>query len=89
MIRRLESFTRTPPCFTDVVSEEGGKTMEGKERPQRGERDKLTLRMAGELNQRTKDKADYLGISQNAFLLALIELGFRCYEVSPHLLKEE
>ena len=62
-----------------------------KEKPlhEQGERDKLTLRMAGDLNRRTKDKADYLGISQNAFLLVLIELGFRCYEVSPHLLKEE
>ena len=59
------------------------------EKVQRGERDKLTLRMAGELDQRTKDKADYLGISQNALLLVLIELGLRCYEVSPHLLKEE
>lgn len=64
--------------------------MEGKENLwQRGERDKLTLRMAGDLNRRTKDKADYLGISQNAFLLVLIELGLRWYEVSPHLLKEE
>ena len=63
--------------------------MEGQTSPQRGGRDKLTLRMAGELNQRTKEKADYLGISQNAFLLVLIELGLRCYEVSPHLLQEE
>lgn len=63
--------------------------MEGKISPHRGERDKLTLRMAGDLNQRTKEKADYLGISQNAFLLVLIELGLRCYEVNPHLLKEE
>ena len=62
-----------------------------KEKPLRGQgtRDKLTLRMVGELNLRTKDKADYLGISQNAFLLVLIELGLRCYEVNPHLLKEE
>ena len=63
--------------------------MQKKELAQQGGRDKLTLRMAGELNQRTKDKADYLGISQNAFLLVLIELGLRCYEVSPYLLKEE
>ena len=62
-----------------------------KEKPLReqGGRDKLTLRMADDLNQRTKDKAGYLGISQNAFLLVLIELGLWCYEVSPHLLKEE
>ena len=62
-----------------------------KEKPLReqGARDKLTLRMSDDLNQRTKDKAGYLGISQNAFLLVLIELGLRCYEVSPHLLKEE
>ena len=51
--------------------------MQVKETAQRGGRDKLTLRMAGDLNQRTKDKADYLGISQNAFLLVLIELGLR------------
>lgn len=63
--------------------------MQGKENPQQGERDKLTLRMSDDLNQRTKDEAGYLGISQNAFLLVLIELGLQCYEVSPYLLKEE
>ena len=62
-----------------------------KEKPLRGAgaRNKLTLRMSDDLNQRTKDKAGYLGISQNAFLLVLIKLGLRCYEVNPHLLKEE
>ena len=63
--------------------------MQAKETAQRGGRDKLTLRMSDDLNQQTKDKAGYLGISQNAFLLVLIELGLRCYEVSPHLLNEE
>ena len=68
----------------------GGESM-SQEKPLRGAgaRNKLTLRMSDDLNQRTKDKAGYLGISQNAFLLVLIELGLRCYEVSPHLLKEE
>lgn len=63
--------------------------MQAKEIVQRGARNKLTLRMSDDMNQRTKDKAGYLGISQNAFLLVLIELGLRCYEVNPHLLKEE
>ena len=63
--------------------------MQAKETVQRGARNKLTLRMSDDMNQRPKDKAGYLGISQNAFLLVLIELGLRCYEASPHLLKEE
>lgn len=63
--------------------------MQAQETVQRGARNKLTLRMSDDMNQRTKDKAGYLGISQNAFLLVLIELGLRCYEVNPHLLKEE
>lgn len=63
--------------------------MQAKETVQRGARNKLTLRMSDDMSQRTKDKAGYLGISQNAFLLVLIELGLRCYEVNPHLLKEE
>lgn len=65
------------------------KSMATKKPPREGARDKLTLRLSGELNRLTKDKADYLGISQNAFLLALIGLGLRCYEISPQLLKEE
>ena len=40
--------------------------MQVKETAQRGGRDKLTLRMSDDLNQQTKDKAGYLGISQNA-----------------------
>ena len=63
--------------------------MQAKETVQRGARNKLTHRMADDMSQRTKDKAGYLGISQNAFLLVLIELGLRCYEVNPHLLNDE
>ena len=43
--------------------------------------DKLTLRMAHELNMYTKKKACGLGISQNAFLVTLIDIGMRLYEI--------
>lgn len=53
------------------------------------ERDKLTLRLNGELNCYIKKKADAIGVPQNAFLVMLIDLGLRYYEgeinlVCPH-----
>lgn len=52
-------------------------------------RDKLTLRISKQLNAITKEKAGYLGISQNNLLLVLIDLGLKCYEANPHLAEEE
>lgn len=43
-------------------------------------REKLTLRMAEELSTYTKKKADAIGVSQNAFLVMMIDLGLRQYE---------
>ena len=42
-------------------------------------RNKLTIRMPKELDEKTKEMADSIGISQNAFLLMLIDLGLRNY----------
>ena len=42
--------------------------------------DKLTLRMAHELNMYTKKKAEGLGISQNALLITLIDLGLKIHD---------
>lgn len=44
---------------------------------------KLTLRVSHELDIQTKNKAAYIGVSQNAFLAILIELGLRYYESNP------
>ena len=52
-------------------------------------RAKLTLRISKELNDFTKEKADYLGISQNNLLVVLIELGLKCYEFNPRAMAEE
>lgn len=52
-------------------------------------RDRLTLRLSKELNALTKDKAGYLGISQNNLLLLLIDLGLKAYEAKPSLLEDE
>lgn len=52
-------------------------------------RDKLTLRLSQELNKSTKEKADYLGISQNNLLVVLIDLGLKCYEASPREMAEK
>ena len=43
-------------------------------------KDKLTLRMSEELNLYTKKKASAIGITQNAFLVMLIDMGLRQYE---------
>lgn len=51
-------------------------------------RSKLTLRISPEVDMKTKEKAEYLGISQNAFLAILIELGLRYYEANPFQLEE-
>lgn len=49
---------------------------------------KLTLRISRELDIQTKNKAEYIGVSQNAFLATLIELGLRYYEANPVPLDE-
>lgn len=46
-------------------------------------RSKLTLRVSPELDKITKDKAEYMGISQNAFLVMMVDLGLRYYEANP------
>lgn len=46
-------------------------------------RNKLTLRISPELDVITKSKAEYIGISQNALLAVLIDLGLRYYEANP------
>lgn len=46
-------------------------------------RNKLTLRISPELDAVTKSKAEYIGVSQNAFLVMLIDLGLRYYEANP------
>ena len=61
-----------------------GKLMEGKTIG----RNKLTLRMPNNLDEATKRKAEYLGISQNALLIILIDLGLRYYEANPFPLDE-
>lgn len=43
-------------------------------------REKLTLRMSEELNLYTKKKANAIGVTQNAFLVMLIDMGLRQYE---------
>ena len=48
-------------------------------------RDKLTLRISKELNAETKAEAEYIGASQNNFLLVLINLGLKCYKANPNL----
>ncbi len=49
------------------------------EREQEG-KDILTIRVSPKVNQYTKAKAEVLGISQNALINVLIDLGLRAYE---------
>ncbi len=65
------------------------KWKEGKDVLKEQERDKLTLRISKQLNARTKEKASYLGVSQNNLLLVLMDLGLKCYEVNPRLVEDE
>jgi predicted DNA binding CopG/RHH family protein len=44
------------------------------------QKDTITLRLSAEVNAHTKKKAEHVGISQNAFLNVLIDLGLRVYE---------
>ncbi len=43
-------------------------------------REKLTLRVNESLSEYTKKKAEAIGISHNAFLNILLDLGLRQYE---------
>lgn len=52
-------------------------------------RDKLTLRISKELNAETKAEAEYIGASQNNFLLVLIKLGLKYYKANPNLAEAE
>ena len=44
-------------------------------------RNKLTLRIPKDVDEKTKELSDSIGISQNAFLLMLIDLGLRNYGI--------
>lgn len=47
---------------------------------EQGNKDILTMRVAPRVNKYTKAKAESIGVSQNAFLNMLIDLGLRVYE---------
>ena len=56
---------------------------------EREEKNLISLRLSSRVDQYTKSKAEAVGVSQNAFLNVLIDLGLRAYEsdigfIPPH-----
>ena len=47
---------------------------------EREDKNLLSLRLTHQVDQLTKAKAEAVGLSQNAFLNILIDLGLRVYE---------